>query len=51
MSRRVVKRFEWIRRNSYYASPAEIRRREMRVLNLGRWMLVYTPSGHWSNQL
>jgi hypothetical protein len=49
--RRQVQRFAFIRRSGYHASPKVIRAREMHVLNLGRWMLVYTPRDHWSNHL
>lgn len=33
------------------ATPAVLRRRGLRVLGVGRWLLIYTPRKHWSNDL
>lgn len=37
--------------NAYAASVDELRRRGLRVLTFGRWLLIYTPRDHWSRHL
>jgi hypothetical protein len=47
----VIRRLSLLRRAPEIADVATLRARELRVLNLGRWLLVYTPRDHWSYHL
>jgi hypothetical protein len=39
------------RGNTAVASPELMRRRGLRVLSVWRYVIVYTPRGHWSENL
>lgn len=46
-----MNRFDAHRRRPWTASPQLLRKRQFHVLNLGLWIVTYTPRDHWSNQL